>query len=92
MPLDPEDKIRIGIIAQEIEKIAPYCTFKYKSKLDIDDNEEQDIYGYVHDPLIYVLINAVKELDKENKELNKKIKNIERELFVFKNALKQLKI
>ena len=73
MPLDPEDKVRIGVIAQEIEKIAPYCTFKYKGKLNPNDEILDDIYGYVHDPLIYVLVNAIKELDSENKLIQTKI-------------------
>ena len=88
MPLDPDDKVRVGVIAQEIEKVAPYCTFKYISKLDPTDTETQEIYGYVHDPLIYVLVNAVKDLDAENQKLNKKLKKIDQEIQLLKHKLK----
>lgn len=58
-----EDKEYIGVIAQEIETVVPYAVSVTKSK-HFDDMREYDSSS-----LIYILINAVKELSAKVKAL-----------------------
>jgi hypothetical protein len=53
----------IGVIGQEIEKVAPYTAHHFKAKLKPDDAEETELVGFNSHALTFVLINAVKELD-----------------------------
>jgi hypothetical protein len=65
-----------GVIAQEIQKVAPYTVSKgIKTKLEPSDTTETELLAYDSGPLLYVLINSIKELnhkvDSLNAELNK---------------------
>jgi len=53
----------IGVIGQEIEKVAPYTARRFKARLKPDDAEETELVGFNSHALTFVLINAVKELD-----------------------------
>jgi len=53
----------IGVIGQEMEKVAPYTARRFKAKLKPDDAEETELVGFNSHALTFVLINAVKELD-----------------------------
>ena len=59
------DKMQIGILAQELEKIAPYMVDKNGVK-DFNDLRSVNNQAY-----IFLLINAVKELQKEVEALKK---------------------
>jgi len=62
----------VSLIAQELEKVFPDMIHKGKGKLD-DQSEETDIYMTDTSALIFVAINAIKEL-------SFKIETIERQL------------
>jgi Chaperone of endosialidase len=56
-------KIYVGVIAQEVEKVAPYMVEKTKTA-SFDDQRVYD-----SNALNYILVNSVKELSVENKKL-----------------------
>ena len=62
----------VGIIAQEIIDILPDSVSSIKGKLNETDEEEIDILNFNGHELIYVLINAIKELKAEIDELKNK--------------------
>jgi len=59
----PTEKTHIGVIAQEIQSVAPYTVDSYRAKLNPSDEEESDILRFDGSALIYIAINAIKELD-----------------------------
>ncbi len=61
------DELQIGILAQQLEKLAPYMVHHTKEK-NIDDLRWVNNQAY-----IFLLINAVKELSEQNKEMQKQI-------------------
>ncbi|MBC7388228.1 MAG: tail fiber domain-containing protein, partial [Opitutaceae bacterium] len=52
----------IGVIAQEIKKVAPYTVETFSMKLDQNDKSETTLLKYDGSSLTYMLINSVKEL------------------------------
>jgi Chaperone of endosialidase len=66
------DKKQIGIIAQELEKVAPYMVDKSSIK-EIDDLRSVNNQAY-----IFLLINAVKELSAQNEKQQKEIDTLKR--------------
>ncbi len=68
------DGEQIGIIAQELEKIAPYMVSK-NEYADIKDLREVNNQAYV-----FLLINAVKELSVQNEKLMKELELIKAKL------------
>jgi Chaperone of endosialidase len=56
-------KTYVGVIAQEVEKVAPYMVEKTKTA-NFDDQRVYD-----SNALNYILVNSVKELSDENKKL-----------------------
>ncbi len=75
---------RIGVIAQDIQKIAPYMVDAYKTKLRSEDPAETDLLSFNGTPLIYALINAVKELETENHSIKERLEVQEKELQLLK--------
>ncbi len=65
-PFNP-GKQQVGIIAQELEKVAPYMVDKTSTK-EIDDMRSVNNQAY-----IFLLINAVKELSVQNEKQQQKI-------------------
>jgi hypothetical protein len=65
----PTDKTYVGVIAQDIEQIAPYTVSSYRTKLNPDDTEETDVRQFDGSALIYIAVNAIQELDKKIEEL-----------------------
>lgn len=65
----PTNKENIGIIAQEIKKVAPYTVGTFKAKLNESDAEETELLDFNSHALTFVLINAVQELDERTKDL-----------------------
>lgn len=61
----------IGVIAQELQKTAPYMVDTFKK----DNNEYLSVDN---SPMIYMLINAVKEQQKQIEELKKRIAELEK--------------
>lgn len=69
---------QIGVIAQDVEKVAPSLIKKQKVQLHPDDKEQTEIKAVDYGSFTYLLINAVKELKKENDELKKRIEKLEK--------------
>ncbi|MFA7675978.1 MAG: tail fiber domain-containing protein, partial [Candidatus Shapirobacteria bacterium] len=67
----PDNEKSIGIIAQDIMNIAPYTVGTFYAKLNPEDTEETKLYNFDSSALIYVAINAIKELDEEIVKINK---------------------
>lgn len=66
-------KERIGISGNEMEKIAPYTISKRSMKLNPKDKKETEVLVYNAGPLIYIAVNAIKELAAKVAALEKKI-------------------
>lgn len=66
-------KGNIGIIAQDIKDILPESISTYKAKLNEDDEEETELLNFNSHALTYVLINAIKEQQKQIEELKTQI-------------------
>jgi len=66
-----------GIIAQDMQKIAPYTIFPRKIKLHESDKDSTEILTYNSSSLTYVIINSVKELNEENKVLKERLLKLE---------------
>ena len=65
----------IGVIAQDVKKIMPeFVTSQFK-KLNPEDTEEQEILSHDLSPLIFMFINAIKELNERVEKLEKSKKN-----------------
>jgi len=65
----PTDKTYVGVIAQEIQSVAPYTVDSYRAKLNPDDAEETDVLRFDGTALTYIAINAIKELDAKVEEI-----------------------
>lgn len=64
----------IGIIAQEVEEVAPYMVETRKGV--IDGKEVSDFKTYQGHALSFILVNAVKELKMENDTLKQKVDSL----------------
>ena len=65
----PAGKENIGIVAQEIEKIFPYMVKRKNKKLNPEDQTESEVLHFDTGPIMYVMINAIKELSEEVNKL-----------------------
>jgi hypothetical protein len=65
----PTDQTYVGVIAQEIQAVAPYTVDSFRAKLNPDDATETDILRFDPNALTYIAINAIKELNAKLKEL-----------------------
>jgi hypothetical protein len=84
----PDDnQEHIGVIAQEIVKVAPYTVNTFRGKLNPKDKKETDLLNFNSHALTFDLINAVKELDsniiklsEENQKLRLEMENLKTRL------------
>ena len=67
----------IGVIAQDIQKVAPYTIGTYMTKLNPNDEMETELLNFESHALVFNLINAVKELKAENDDLRARIEALE---------------
>ncbi len=74
----PLGEAGIGVVAQDIKDVAPYTINTWKAKLEPTDAEETELYDFDGDALTYVLINAIKEQQKQIKELRRQIMELKR--------------
>jgi Chaperone of endosialidase len=59
----PSDgKEQIGMIAQDVQGVAPYMITTYQDKLAPEDPAPTDILSMNNGPMVYMLVNAVKDL------------------------------
>jgi hypothetical protein len=73
------DKEYVGVIAQEIEKVAPYMVSSRQKKLHPTDAAPVDLKEVDANAFTYMLVNAVQELSQQNKEMarqNKEMKKL----------------
>ncbi|MFO7826877.1 MAG: tail fiber domain-containing protein [Cyclobacterium sp.] len=73
----PTEKTHIGLVAQEVQKVIPEAVGEY----------EQGYLSLSSDPVIFALLNAVKELDEDNDRLKEEIQAMREELEMIKSAL-----
>lgn len=74
-----DTSLQIGVIAQEMEQIAPYTVSTFNAKLNEDDEQDTALLNFDFSAINYVLINAVKEQQAQIELLNfqlNKVKNI----------------
>lgn len=62
-------RFNIGVIAQQIQPIAPYLVNTYMAKLDSADTTETELFGFNPSSLTFTIINALKTLDSVNTAL-----------------------
>jgi hypothetical protein len=67
----PADMPGIGVIAQEIGRVAPYTVGTFRAKLNEKDEATTELYNFNSHALTFVMINAIKELDERTKSLVK---------------------
>lgn len=65
----PTDKEYIGVIAQELRKIAPYTVSIVNMKIEPSDAAETEVLMFDPSALMYIAVNAIKELDAKVSEL-----------------------
>jgi hypothetical protein len=82
-----DGKEHVGVIAQEVNEVAPYMISTVKKKLNETDATESELMMYDGSALTYILVNAVKEqqqmidsLQSSVAERNKKIVELEASL------------
>jgi len=68
---------QVGIIAQEIKDVLPESINTFNKKLEETDETETELYDFNQDPLVYTLLNAVKELSAKIDTLENKIQTLE---------------
>lgn len=68
-----DDKKRIGLIAQDVQKIFPELIHSQSRKLNPEDPEETEVLAIDSRPLTFVIINALKELATRLDKLEKKL-------------------
>ena len=68
----------IGLIAQDVKKIMPELVISQSKKLNADDTKEEEILTHDLSPLIFMFINAIKELNARVEKLEKLNKNEKR--------------
>jgi hypothetical protein len=63
----------VGVIAQELEKVAPFMVTSVKKKLHKEDKQATNVKHVDPSALTYMLVNSVQELAKQNREMRKVI-------------------
>lgn len=63
----------IGVLADDMKKIAPYMVSSRRTKLDAKDEKETDVLLYDSSALIYIAVNAIKTLSDKIDALEKKV-------------------
>ena len=69
-------KTNVGVIAQDIQAVVPESVSSHKDKINENDEKETDILDFNAHSLIFILINAVKELSGQIDSLNKQIADL----------------
>lgn len=62
-------KAGLSVIAQELKEIFPNLVNTYEAKLNPEDEDTTELYSITPTPLIFVLINAIKELYQKIEQL-----------------------
>jgi len=91
----PSDEQFIGVLAQDVQKVAPYMIEPYQHE---NENGKQTEYlGYDANALLYVLVNAVQEqqatietTQEENDQLRGELATLRKEMEAIKAAFSRL--
>lgn len=87
------EKPILGVIAQELELVAPSLVEKTKVKLHPDDTEMTEIKQVNYSSFTYVIINAVKELYQkwfdDSQQIHLELKTLQQENFQMKKWICQ---
>ena len=68
----------IGLIAQDVKKIMPELVISQFKKLNAEDTKEEEILTHDLSPVIFMFINAIKELNDRVEKLEKSKANAKR--------------
>lgn len=63
------NEFAVSVIAQQIQPIAPYTVGTYQAKLNINDTGTTELLNFNTSALLFVAINAIKQLDSVNTAL-----------------------
>ncbi len=75
----------VGIIAQDVKKVAPYMIGSYQASKEVDGTVKEEILNYDGGTyMLYVLVNSVKEQQKQIEELIKSNEILENEILLLK--------
>lgn len=69
----PKDQEGISIIGQEMKEVASYTIKTFKAKLEPTDEKETELLSFDSSALTFVMVNAIKEQQKEIEELKSEI-------------------
>ena len=78
----------VGVLAQEMQKIAPYTIGKFKHTDSLGKTNEY--LDYNANALFYLLVNSVKELSSKNDEQKSEINGLRSEVDALKQVVLQL--
>jgi hypothetical protein len=68
----------IGLIAQDVQKVAPEMIFSRWTKLNPEDEKETELLNYNFHNVLFMFINAIKELNARLEKLEKSKTNAKR--------------
>jgi trimeric autotransporter adhesin len=80
----PTDKKFVGVIAQEMQKIAPHTIGEFS--YETEDGQSETYLDYDANALTYILVNAVKELNTLAQQQTQEIKRLQEEIAILKQG------
>ena len=88
---DADTKDRLGVIAQEVEKVAPELVETRQVKLHRDDKEETTVKVVNYNAFTYMLINAMKEFYHQFTDTKSEVAGLKRDIASLKDENAALK-
>jgi|GEM_PF-1518290 len=85
-------KDNIGVIAQDIQKIAPYTVSNYYDKLNVADATTTELLNFNSGALTFTTINAIKELNNKIENQQKQIEELKTENKTLKERIEVIEI
>ena len=70
----------MSVIGQDVKDIAPYTIGTFKAKLESTDKQETELLNFDSSPFTFVMINAIKEQQKQIENLKLEIKKLKTQL------------
>ena len=87
---EDDGKEYVGVIAQEVNKVAPYMINKINKKLNETDNSKTELMMYDASALTYILVNSVKEQQAQIEDLKSTIEDLKSQLNQYKDLSAQV--
>lgn len=87
---EDDGKEYVGVIAQDIQRVAPYMISTIKKKLSETDSSETDLLMYDASALNYILVNSVKEQQIQIEELKSAIEELKSKLSQYEDLSAQV--